>query len=164
MNISGIGLLKLGLAGCGNYPHWRDQWCVIQAEIQQAGKQLVAVVYADWEEAAAPRPEQILEHALNHRCETLLIDTFCKTKGTLLECLCLSDLTLLLERAHKNSLRTVIAGSLSIDSLAQLISLPIALVAVRGAVCTGGRNGTLQKKRIVQFQHAIRALPWEGTS
>jgi uncharacterized protein (UPF0264 family) len=163
MGIPGIRLLKLGLAGCDSSPHWRDQWCGIQAEVQQAGKQLVAVAYADWKKAAAPHPKQILEHASSHGCETLLIDTYCKSKGTVLDCLCLRDLTSLLECAHKGALRTVLAGSLSINSLSQLIALPVSLIAVRGAVCTGGRNGTLQKDRIKQFRHALRALPWGAT-
>ena len=163
MRIPGIRLLKLGLAGCDSSPYWRDQWCGIQAEVQQAGKQLVAVAYADWKIAAAPNPKQILEHASNHGCETLLIDTYCKSKGTLLDYLSLRDLSSLLECARKEALRTVVAGSLSINSISQLIALPVSLIAVRGAVCTGGRNGTLQKNRIVQFRHAIRALPWGAT-
>jgi uncharacterized protein (UPF0264 family) len=163
MGIPGIRLLKLGMAGCDSSPLWRDQWCGIQAEVQRAGKQLVAVAYADWKEAAAPHPKQILQHASSHGCETLLIDTYCKSKGTVLDCLCLRDLTSLLECARKGALRTVLAGSLSINSLSQLIALPISLIAVRGAVCTGGRNGTLQKNRIEQFRHALRALPWGAT-
>jgi hypothetical protein len=153
-------LLKLGLAGCDDMPHWRDQWSVAQAEVHKAGKRLVAVVYADWQEADAPRPEQIVEHATNNHCPYLLIDTFCKTGGTVLDYLRRDELMVLLERARHASIKTVVAGSLSITSLPHLISLPINLIAVRGAVCTGGRNGNLQQDRIERFQWALRALPW----
>lgn len=160
LNVPGIQLLKLGLAGCGDMPHWQDQWSVAQREIHKAGKRLVAVVYADWQEAAAPHPEQIVEHATDNQCEYLLIDTFCKTEGTLLDCLRADELALMLEHARKASIRTVVAGSLSIASLPHLLTLPIDLVAVRGAVCTGGRDGTLQRNHIEQFQGALKALPW----
>ena len=160
LNVPGIQLLKLGLAGCGDMSHWQDQWSVAQGQIHKAGKHLVAVVYADWQEAAAPRPEQVVEHATGNQCEYLLIDTFCKTEGTMLDCLRAGELALMLEHARKASIRTVVAGSLSIASLPHLLRLPIDLVAVRGAVCTGGRSGTLQRNRIEQFQGALKALPW----
>jgi len=160
LSVPGIRLLKLGLAGCGTTSHWQNRWVAAQEEIRAAGKRLVAVVYADWKEAAAPPPEQIVEQATDKQCDYLLIDTFCKTRGTMLDCLPLDELAALLGRARKASMWTVVAGSLSIASLRHLISLPIDVVAVRGAVCKGGRGGILQKDRIERFQDALRALPW----
>ena len=161
LDIPGIQLLKLGLAGCSDTLRWQNQWSAAQAQVHTAKKSLVAVIYADWQEAASPRPMQIVKHAVRSPCEYLLIDTFCKTKGTMLDCLSIDELAQVLEHARKASIRTVVAGSLSIASLPHLLALPIDLVAIRGAVCTGGRDGTLQRDRIEQFQSALRALPWE---
>jgi len=162
LNVPGVRLLKLGLAGCDNTPCWQERWSVAQSEILKAGKHLVAVAYADWREAAAPCPEHVVEHAIGTPCAYLLIDTFCKTNGTVLDCLRVDELALLLKLARKASMRTVVAGSLSIASLPHLLALPIDLVAVRGAVCTGGRGGMLRRDRIEQFQRAMKALPWKG--
>ncbi len=161
LDIPGIRLLKLGLAGYCDTPCWQDLWSSAQAQIHTAQKSLVAVIYADWQKAASPQPKQIVEHAIRNPCKYLLIDTFCKTKGALLDCLRIDELAQILEQARKASIRTVVAGSLSLASLPHLLSLPIDLIAIRGAACTGGRNGILQRDRIEQFQSALRALPWE---
>ena len=52
--------LKLGLAGCAAVDSWSKVWRKIEAQVTAAGKSLVAVVYADWQRAGAPEPEQIL--------------------------------------------------------------------------------------------------------
>ncbi len=159
--VSGIRLIKLGLAGCASLPHWRELWHAAQLEINIAGKKLVTVVYADWATASAPRPEQIIDHAATAMCEYLLVDTFDKSQGSLCDHLLAEELKILLQRAKEASLQTVVAGSLTAELLPQLSALPIDMLAVRGAVCEGGRSGMVRQARIEQFC-AARDASWKA--
>ena len=84
LSVSGIRLIKLGLAGCSQTENWLEIWSAAASEIQSAGKQLVAVAYADTHQAKAPAVEKVLELAIQQGPGTLLIDTYDKASGTLL--------------------------------------------------------------------------------
>src|SRR5688572_10247306 len=55
---AGISLCKIGLRGCGERPDWKNHWDQAAAlcRVTDQHKRLVAVVYADWQNACAPSP------------------------------------------------------------------------------------------------------------
>lgn len=161
--VPGIRLIKLGLAGCAPLPCWRQSWQAAQAAIANAGKQLVAVAYADWRTARAPHPAAIVDLASECGCDFFLIDTFDKSCGTVLDHLPIAELSELLAHAQNGSLQTVVAGSLASSLLPKIAGLPIDLVAVRGAVCRGGRRGSVRREQIAQFRLALQQCDWSPT-
>ena len=98
VEVPGICLIKLGLAGCAPLLDWGKKWLAVQEDIRAAGKKIAAVVYADWTTASAPRPEQIIDLAATSTCETLLFDTFDKSQGNLCDHLSMEKLQI--GRAH----------------------------------------------------------------
>ena len=151
LEIADVHYVKVGLAHCRENEHWRDEWRKVEAQVQRGGKSLVAVVYADWQLAAAPNPAQVLALAARSSCQYLLVDTYHKQGPGTLECLGSPFLEQLLDQARQQSLRTVLAGGLTPDSCRSIPWHLLDMVAVRGAVCTAGRTGRVQ-------QHLVAAM------
>ena len=145
----GLQFAKLGLADCGSSQDWPQRWSQ-WADSLATGVQAVAVVYADWRTCGAPSPEQILEAAtqLTTRCGAVLVDTYAKQRGDLLACWTAAELDAFISQARAARLLSVVAGSLSLASLEKILPLSPNYVAVRGAVCRGGRSGTLDPRRV----------------
>jgi (5-formylfuran-3-yl)methyl phosphate synthase len=150
LGIEGIGVVKLGLADCAG-KDWFPRWLRIFAEAQSAGMQLAAVVYADWIEAGAPSPDEVLESAKLAGGEYLLVDTWNKSGPSTLHVLGVKNLCNILLSARRNGIKTVLAGKISINDLSSLSSLPVDIVAVRSAVCSAGREGRMEAKLVKQF-------------
>jgi (5-formylfuran-3-yl)methyl phosphate synthase len=159
---AGIGWIKLGLSGCGALPNWPDLWRQANKTIQNAGKQLVAVIYADWRQANAPAPAEILGHVSQGRFQFLLVDTFEKTGGTVLDHLPPDKLGSILRKVQQMSIHTVVAGGLSVRNLSRLTSLPIDLLAIRGAACTAGRNSPVKRQCIDHFKQMVAQYEWRA--
>lgn len=150
---AGVGYAKLGLAGCCDGSDWAERWEAVLATYS-AGVQRVAVVYADWQACRCPSPETILATANNCRCRTLLVDTFDKSKGRLLDHWPLADLGRFVERVRSAGLTIALAGSIDLPMVTSVLSLKPDWIAVRGAVCRGGREGQLdfaKTRRLVEF-------------
>src|SRR5690606_25147806 len=81
---AGLHYAKLGLARCAldrDWPaRWADRLAALGADISP-----VAVAYADWSTAAAPDPRQVLHHAAEIGCRIILLDTYNKRHGTLMD-------------------------------------------------------------------------------
>lgn len=138
---------KFGLSGCSLQADWPARW-------QQAISQLprgvtpVAVAYADWQGAFAPDPWQVLAHAKQVGCGAMLLDTFDKSQGSLMQHCTTVELTQLFITVQRNGLQCVVAGSLGLGEIAQLLPLAPDYVAVRGAACIGDRTGRLHAERV----------------
>lgn len=155
-NQEGVSLFKLGLAGCGEREDWIETWRRHVATLAKRARP-VAVVYADWQLAAAPRPEVVLQAAEIVGCPALLIDTWNKSAGTLFDHWPIDDLAAFLESVRMQGLITVLAGSLSSDTLRTALELRPELVAVRGAACVGNREGSVSADRVRALRQAIAA-------
>ena len=149
--------IKLGLAGCRDEPTWKMRWHAAEAEASGVGKRLAAAAYADFAAARAPSPEEVVELAIEADCRYLLLDTWDKSKGTLLSHFDARQLAALLTQARCGGLSTVVAGSLNKDLLAQLPLDLVDVIAVRGAVCRGGRESRICRQRVASFCAALRA-------
>ncbi|MBS0207550.1 MAG: (5-formylfuran-3-yl)methyl phosphate synthase [Planctomycetes bacterium] len=147
---AGVGFAKLGLAGLAERSDWQLGW----------GRTLVtwpalvtpvAVAYADWQQAGAPSPQAILDVGAALGCGALLLDTFDKSRGRLLDYLSLDALLPIVRAARHRELLVVLAGSLRLEDVDLLLPLAPDYLAVRGAVCHGDRNDTLDEQLVAQW-------------
>jgi len=150
----GIAFAKIGLAGCDRLPNWRTIWQQAIATFPPHC-QAVAVIYADWQNAGAPEPDQVLDAAVATGCRALLIDTWRKDRGNVLAYCEPSEIEALFRRAKHCGLLTVLAGSLGLNDLENALSLSPDYLAVRGAVCEGPRDGELCPNRLRQLRERI---------
>ena len=98
-----------------------------------------------------PPPDEVLHVGSRLGCAALLVDTFDKSQGSLLDLWSLDELTSLVKKAEERGLLTVVAGSLHLAAIERIVPLGVNFVAVRGAACGGDRQDS------VSAQH-VRAL------
>lgn len=153
--VPGIGVVKLGLAGCANLDDWRQRWLAVAAKAKSSHKQLVAVIYADWQQAAAPSPTEVLSLATEAGSRYLLIDTYTKQGNSVFDCLSRCELVEILQIAKHAALTTVLAGSLTLECVEQLPPNLVDIVAVRGAVCCGDRTTAVDAELVAQFRQTL---------
>jgi uncharacterized protein (UPF0264 family) len=158
-----LGLAKLGLAGCATDPSWPSRWAAALAE-QPAPWAPVAVVYADWEKAAAPPPTEVHRHAVRLGCRALLVDTFDKSRGPLPDCWPLDRLHTFLQRVRHSGQLTVLGGSLTAEIIPDILPLCPDFIAVRGAVCAGNRTGPISTQRVRDLATAIAQAAGKANS
>jgi uncharacterized protein (UPF0264 family) len=149
--VRGVSYIKLGLANCRDLD-WRSRLRDVQREIGHGDVQLVAVIYADEQAASSPTAEEIAEFAAEAECPWVLIDTFDKAGGALADHLSTTDLRTLLQSMRTAGRRTVVAGSLTAESIAALPIELVDMVAVRGAACDGGRRGAVCAERVAHLR------------
>jgi uncharacterized protein (UPF0264 family) len=143
---AGLRFRKLGLSGLADREDWFEMYQAARRRIGE-GPGWVAVAYADHEAAGAPPISVVLEAAAGD-AETvgLLVDTWDKL-GPGLESHA-ADLAPLIADARRRGLVVALAGRLTPDSLRRLAPLAPALFGVRGAVCEGGRGGTVDRAKV----------------
>jgi len=152
----GIDFIKLGLAGCDLLPDWPRHWQQTIERIRGPAAP-VAVVYADWRDCQAPRPEAVLATAEALGAPALLVDTFDKTSGHLFNHWPAADLARFVDRVRSTGRWIVLAGSLRDEALKRAIELRPDIVAVRGAVCDRDRCGRISQKRVCEIQNLLRS-------
>lgn len=157
LTVEGISVVKLGLAGCARLDGWQQRWQEVAEDAAKQEKQLVAVIYADWQRAEAPAPDEIIALAKLAGSQYLLIDTYDKSAGTVFDHLSSSELDSILRKAKQVGLTTVLAGSLSQAAIGQVPVEVVDIVAVRGAVCRGDRTGRVDAGQIEGFRQALDA-------
>ena len=156
-----LQFVKMGLAGCREREDWERVWKTALSALPE-GVAVAAVSYVDHADAAAPSPQRVVAAAIESGCRAILFDTSAK-RGGVFEFITAEELSRLIETARENSLLTVVAGSLSVESLGQARRLNPDYVAVRGAVCVGGRIGRVDTKRVRGFADLLqRAREPEG--
>jgi hypothetical protein len=146
----GIRFAKTGLAGCAAVADWPSVWRKSLAGLQRDVTK-VAVAYADFKQARAPNPGEVLQHALDLHCEVILFDTFTKDRGGLLNHLPYSELQTWVREIRLRGLKVVLAGSLDRSSITRVLSVAPDFIAVRGAVSRGDRTGSLDQKLVANL-------------
>jgi uncharacterized protein (UPF0264 family) len=157
----GIRLLKLGLAQVRTRD-WQTPWLEIQANLRPFGQQLTPVIYADYQTAEAPKPADVLGFLSSSTCPWVLIDTFDKRAGSLMDWIDRSALSDLLGSIHDRGKQAVVAGRLTADSIATLPLDLIEMIGVRSAACGGDRNGAVDQQAVEKLSamlHSIGAPP-----
>ncbi|HQU41200.1 MAG: hypothetical protein B7Z73_06170 [Planctomycetia bacterium 21-64-5] len=150
----GVVYAKIGLARCAGLADWRSLWQRAIATFP-SHCQPVAVAYADWQTAAAPEPDAVLDEAAGNGCRALLIDTWRKDAGDVFAHLSVTRLRDLLDCARDSGLLTVLAGSLSLASVERALSLSPDYLAVRGAVCEGARDADLCPAKLARWRMRV---------
>lgn len=149
----GLAFRKLGLAGAG--PDWAASWARLR-RLWADGPAWVAVVYADWERAAAPSPEEVITAALAAEdCAGVLFDTCDKSAAAPID----GSWSPRFERVRGAGKFTALAGGIGVDTLPRLAPLRPDVVAVRGSACLGGdRNAPIDPVRVAALARAARAI------
>ena len=153
--IADVSLAKLGLAGCGSRRNWREQWRET-LESWPVYVKPVAVVYADWRAANAPRPEEALDAAIGVGARVLLVDTCDKSAGDLFDHWPANELTVFCSAVHAAGLTVVLAGSLRASRFAAAVACDPDLVAVRGAVCAGRRTDRISAVLVKRVRESLQ--------
>lgn len=151
----GYQLAKFGLAGCAAIDDWPHKWRSAIATFP-VGIDPVAVVYADYERANAPRPADVIAIGRELGCSYVLVDTFDKTQGNLLDLWNWIEIERLVEQVQSQALHIVLAGSLSASAIRRLLPLHPSVIAVRGAACGGDRNGSLDPERVDELVSLVQ--------
>lgn len=149
----GVAYAKFGLAGCVK-PSWPNRWCKAILKLPRRTRP-VGVVYADWREARAPKPLQSLKCAQQMFCRTLLIDTWDKQRGGLLDLWQWESLVRFTKAVKRRGIRLALAGQLQLEDVARLDALEPDYYAVRGAVCRAGRASEIDAARVRQWRLRI---------
>jgi hypothetical protein len=145
---------KVGLAGLAGNKTWGTVWARWRESLPNT-TQPVGVIYADADNAQAPTAEQVLETAAQNNCTVMLVDTFCKTAGGLLQHVDLPQLAEWCNLARQASMRIALAGSLDQVSALRVMELQPDWIAVRGAVCQDGRNGVVCFEKVRQLRETL---------
>jgi len=159
-----LSLAKFGLAGCGKLVDWQGRW---ERALGRFPREVAAVgvVYADWPAACAPPPRQVIESAQRFGCRVVLVDTYKKVGRGLLDHWTLDEVGTLIETCRDRGLQVALAGSLTLETLADVLPLAPDYVAVRGAACEGQRSGVICSRRVQQLSDVVRcASPWKNTA
>jgi len=153
-SVDGVSFVKFGLAGCSTRDDWAPRWRSAISRQPQC-VQPVAVVYADWCASSAPAPDDVLRLAQAIGCPALVVDTWNKSRGTLFDHWPVAELCQFCDRVRAARLAVVLAGSLSCGDVDVAMECHPHLIAVRGAVCLGGRSGPISLARIRTLRAAI---------
>jgi uncharacterized protein (UPF0264 family) len=154
----GISRAKVGLSTCSNVRNWPDRLTRLAGKLPP-GVALVAVQYADWQSCGAPSPAALLKVARQLECKTLLIDTFHKARGTLLDYFSPSMLESVVTAAADQGMTTVAAGGLRPNAFIQVCRAGADVVAVRGAACEQNcRNSGISMLRVRELRRRLDLL------
>ena len=165
--LSRVSFAKLGLAGMAASHDWRSRWERLRGELERSANAApgwVAVIYADWRIARSPAPDEVIAAAAETRCPGVLIDTFCKRSGRLLEHVSPANLHSLSVQVRAAGMFFAAAGQLQSSDLPRLAEVPLDVIAVRSAVCEwGDRQSRFSLSRLEEFQAALqRVFPAEA--
>ena len=138
--------IKFGLSNAK--PGWADTLNQIGKTLHRC-KQMILVHYADSEAAQCPDWIQTLRTAEMLDCRYVLVDTYDKSGGGLLDHLSIERLASMIQIANAKNLAVALAGSLQANQLASLMNVGAAWLGFRGAVCENReRTSTLCKNKL----------------
>jgi uncharacterized protein (UPF0264 family) len=156
-----ITFAKLGLSHLCDDPQWVARWLMARerfGSIACRTLKWIAVIYADAHSAQAPPAMKVIEAAAATGCAGVLVDTFSKGNGRLLDHASSADLAHWARIARASSLKFAVAGRLSADDLPRLTTVGVDIIAVRSAVCRDGdRQGTVGAEAVARFKRAVEA-------
>jgi uncharacterized protein (UPF0264 family) len=156
---TGGTFLKVGFAAGSSEEVIRDLLgdAVNAAASLRCGPRLVAVSYADHACAGVPPPGAVSRLAIGAGASGLLLDTATKDGTGLLTWMTPQALALWVAQARHSGLLTALAGSLDIHSLDPALAARPDVIGVRGAACSGGRNGVVEISRVRRLVEALAA-------
>lgn len=142
-----VDFVKMGPHQIQQAESLRELWGTLRLAVS-GSTEIVAVAYADYDEAECLPPEQILDLASRDGLRTLLIDTFSKGGKTSLDWLGWQRVMRLITTAAQQQIEVVLAGGLSRSDLRSVGRLPVSKVAIRGAACPAGRTSEIDPELV----------------
>jgi len=144
----GVDFVKLGLFPGGDL----DGSLTALAVEAQSGIRLVAVLFADSD------PERVqLDQLAAAGFAGAMLDTADKTSGSLTRHLGLDRLAQFVAHAKALGLLVGLAGSLGEEDVPRLAPLGVDYLGFRGALCRGGRDGSLDVERVRRVRQRLAA-------
>ncbi len=172
--------LKLGLACLGAESNWVEHCESAIQRVEDSALRVgcrdarwVAVIYADWQRARfedgqsthAPRPDQVLDAVLDpssvfgSRFAGVLVDTYSKLSGTLLDALSIDELRNIAHHTRESGRFLALAGRLNAGLLEPLRELQPDVIAIRSAACCGSdRTATVDAKHVAKFRTELQRV------
>jgi uncharacterized protein (UPF0264 family) len=149
---------KAGPSGCGDRNRLWRLWEQVRGRLDDR-IELVAVAYADFQVAGCPAPETVFRMAKEFGLRRCLLDTYRKDGRSSIEQLGMESLKRLAETAESQSLWWALAGSIRRTDPRRLDQNGIIpnCFGVRGDVCAGTREGTLQSERVRAWRSELDA-------
>ena len=141
--------VKFGLSRCCDI-EWTEVFQDVAANLPMSVR-AIPVAYADGQAARSPTVPTVVETAVQYGWSTVLVDTFDKAEsGSLLDLVSIKTLQDWVTQASRHGVDLVLAGRLSLEDVPAVSACEPMAVAVRSAVCIGGRNGRVDT-RLVQM-------------
>jgi hypothetical protein len=140
--VPGVAMVKVGLSGLAD-PQPRGLLLRGLRERMPPDVGLTPCAYADYHAAGGPAPEALIEEAADGVGRWVLVDTWRKEGAGLFGSLDPRRVAGLVERGRASGVAVALAGQLRGESLLAAARLGAPLIGVRGAVCQGGRTGTV---------------------
>ena len=161
VSVPGLTLGKWGLAGCAHLSEadWSRQFLHHVRSFTRCASSwpfAVAAAYADHTRANAPAPAAVLGMARRCECGVFLLDTFGKDGSTLLDWMSVQQIAQLCGACRDGGVRVALAGSLTSKQIEALRAIAPDWFAVRGAVCRGGRDGTVDADRVRELAALVQ--------
>lgn len=138
--------VKFGLSGTAGWD-WSPALDRLAAMLPP-GSVGVPVAYADASPAVAPPVLEVIETAARSGFPLVLIDTFDKAGGGLLDLVPLADIGRWVDSARAGDISLLLAGRLRLAEIPLVAGCQPDAVAVRSAVCVGGRLGRIARRRV----------------
>jgi (5-formylfuran-3-yl)methyl phosphate synthase len=150
-----LDFVKVGLANIDK--NWRERWSSwsqLNNRTQDQEQRAVLVAYSD-----VHNVEEFLQFANEVLPAVFLLDTACKDGRTLLDDISVQELASLRQRCL---VPFAVAGSLGPAEVEQLLPIQPDIIAVRGAVCHGGRQGTVDCNLVLQLSSRLAHMANAG--
>ena len=151
----GAAFVKVGFAGMrGRLDAAAD--VLTSSGVNGSAAGLVLVAYADYENVAAPTPEEVIALADRSRAAGVLLDTCDKCGPGLTTLMTAGSLRSFVARARGSGRIVAVAGSLTMDDLECVHDAGADIAGVRGAACDDGRNGVVSETRVRALRRVLR--------
>lgn len=158
---SGLTFTKLGLAGSACRADWVTNWLAVRAAFEREARRRlpwIAVAYADAVIANSPRIDDSIAAAARTGCTGVLIDTYEKSRSSVLDLLSAGDLRSLRALAHSRGLFFALAGRIGAADFRRQSIRMADIVGVRSAACTrGDRTQTVSTAQVALLRERLQS-------
>lgn len=159
-----VAYAKLGLSRMASQPAWRSEWCRLRERVVPATS-WIAVAYADADACGAPEVEEIVAAGIETGCAGILIDTWGKQSGDLLDHLDMRRLEKIRVSTTAAGLLLALAGRITLEKMEAVLACRPDVVAVRSAACDGGnRKGEVVAGAVEELVGRLRDATAAGSS
>ncbi|MFC4032603.1 (5-formylfuran-3-yl)methyl phosphate synthase [Streptomyces polygonati] len=165
---AGADFIKVGLFGVSTPGQAIELMRGVVRAVKEYNRDgtVVAVGYADARRIGSVGPLSIPYIAHESGADGAMVDTAIKDGSNLFDHLSPALCGGFVSAAHEYGLLAALAGSVQIRHVPELVEIDTDILAVRGAVCSGGDrdNGTIQPDLVLALRQAIDEAEQDRTS